>query len=85
MIRMANVSTMDSTGLHALEEVYHACRKQGIGFLISEIHAQPFTALMKSGLLQTFGEDNVLASFEDAITRANALLGERAAVKTVTA
>jgi sulfate permease, SulP family len=77
MIRMANVSTMDSTGLHALEEVYLMSRKKGIAFLISEIHAQPFTALMKSGLLEKFGEENVLASFDDAIARAQEIVGEK--------
>jgi len=74
LIRMSKVNVMDSTGLHALEEVYHICRKEGSTLVISEIHAQPFTALMKSGLLDIFGEANVTASFEDAISRAEQIV-----------
>jgi SulP family sulfate permease len=79
MIRMSQVNAMDSTGLHALEEIHKMCKKEGSTFLISEIHAQPFTALLKSGLLDQFGEENVLASYEEALERATALTREKAA------
>jgi SulP family sulfate permease len=78
MIRMSQVNAMDSTGLHALEEVYKMCKKEKSTFLISEIHAQPFTALLKSGLLETFGEENVLASYEEALARAEQLIQPKA-------
>jgi SulP family sulfate permease len=81
MIRMSKVNVMDSTGLHALEEVWGLCRQEGSAFLISEIHAQPFTALLKSGLLEKFGEANVLASFDEAVARATELAGESARQK----
>ncbi|HEY3295055.1 MAG TPA: SulP family inorganic anion transporter [bacterium] len=74
MIRMSKVNVMDSTGLHALEELYHRCKKEGSTLIISEIHAQPFTALLKSGLLDRFGEENVTASFEDAVQRAQQIV-----------
>jgi sulfate permease, SulP family len=74
MLRMSQVNVMDSTGLHALEEVYAVCKRQGSAFLISEIHAQPFTALLKSGLLQKFGEENVLASYDEALARADEIV-----------
>jgi len=77
MIRMANVSVMDSTGLHALEDVHRLCRKEGSTLIISEIHAQPFTSLLKSGLLEKFGEENVLASFDEAMARAAELVEPR--------
>jgi SulP family sulfate permease len=74
MIRMSQVNVMDSSGLHALEDVHAQCRKEGSTLVISEIHAQPFTALLKSGLLDKFGEQNVTASFDDAIHRAEQLV-----------
>ncbi len=77
IIRMEKVNAMDSTGLHALEEVWLLSRKQNSTFLISEIHAQPFSALLKSGLLEKFGEENVLREFEDALARARSILRER--------
>jgi SulP family sulfate permease len=75
MIRMSQVNVMDSSGLHALEDVHATCRKEGSTLVISEIHAQPFTALLKSGLLDKFGEENVTASFEDAILRCEQIVG----------
>ncbi len=70
IIRMEKVNAMDATGLHALEELWLLSRKQHTALLISEIHAQPFIALQKSGLLDKFGEANVLADFDDALKRA---------------
>ncbi len=78
ILRMERVSALDSSGLSALEEVWHDCRKHGSTFLISEIHAQPFIALEKSGLLKQFGEQNVLANYDDALSRAREILAESA-------
>ena len=76
MIRMSNVNAMDSTGLHALEEIHRDSRKRGTTLLISEIHAQPFVALMKSGLLEVIGAENVLAGFDEALARARAIVSD---------
>ena len=74
MIRMSKVSAMDSTGLHALEEVHRDAKKQGTTLIISEIHAQPFVALMKSGLLDVIGQENVQSAYEDSIRRAEEII-----------
>ena len=76
MIRMGKVNAMDSTGLHALEEVHRDSRKHGTTLIISEIHAQPFVALMKSGLLDVIGKDNVQSTFEESVRRAEAILAQ---------
>ncbi|MBI5058578.1 STAS domain-containing protein [candidate division KSB1 bacterium] len=80
ILRMAQANAIDATGLRALEEVWHDCLKHGSTFLISEIHAQPFVALMKSPVFEKIGEENVLASFEEALARARILLAEDGAV-----
>lgn len=70
IIRMAHVSSMDTTGLRALEEVHRDGKKHGTELIIAEIHAQPFVAMMKSDLVERFGEQNVLATFDEALARA---------------
>jgi sulfate permease, SulP family len=78
ILRMARVNVMDSTGLRALEDIHRLCRKQHAEFIIAEIHAQPFTTLLKSGLLERFGEKNVLASFDEALRRTDEILHQEA-------
>jgi SulP family sulfate permease len=76
IIRMARVSSMDTTGLRALEEVFQDGKKHGTALIIAEIHAQPFVAMMKSDLVDRFGEKNVLATFEEALNRARIIIDE---------
>lgn len=75
IIRMRDVPAMDSTGLHVLEQVHHNCRKQSITLIISEIHAQPLTALDHSGLMEKIGEENIIATIDAALNRARRILG----------
>ncbi len=75
IIRMRKVPAIDSTGLHVLEEVHNNCRKLGITFIISGIHAQPLVALEQSGLLEKIGEENVLGNIDAALSRAREVLG----------
>jgi SulP family sulfate permease len=74
IIRMRNVPAIDSTGLHALEQALESCRNKGIVLIISGIHAQPYRALEASGLLANIGEENVIATIDDALERAKLLL-----------
>jgi sulfate permease, SulP family len=80
MIRMAQVNAIDASGLRALEDVWRDCKKHGTAFLISEIHAQPFVALMKSPVFELIGEDNVLATFDEALARARLLVADEGSV-----
>jgi SulP family sulfate permease len=74
VIRMSQVNAIDSSGLQALKEVAHDCRKHGTVLLISEVRAQPYVAMMKSGLVDDVGSQNVLASLEDTLSRARAIV-----------
>ena len=74
IIRMRNVPSMDATGMHALTEQYNHSKKQGIVFLISDIHTQPYLALERSGLIQMIGEENVFRSIDEALERAREAL-----------
>jgi len=73
ILRMRNVLAMDATGLHALEGVAERLRRQQTSLLLSGVHAQPLTALAKSGLLAQIGTENLYADFELALVRAGEL------------
>lgn len=74
IIGMRNVLAIDATGIHILNAEYQNSKRRGRGFLIVGIHAQPLMALEKAGLLETIGEENVVATLEDALARAQQIL-----------
>jgi len=75
VIRMRNVPVIDSSGLHALEQLQKDCRKHTITLVLSGVHAQPLITLTQSGFLDSIGEDNVHANIHDALNRARDILG----------
>ncbi|MDD5226146.1 MAG: sulfate permease [Candidatus Omnitrophica bacterium] len=75
IIRMRNVLALDATGLHTLTEAYKNLKKNGIAFIISDLHTQALFAMEKSGLLEEIGENNVFGNIDDALNRAREILG----------
>jgi MFS superfamily sulfate permease-like transporter len=74
ILRMRQVLALDSTGLHALEEVQRRLKRSGGQLILSGVHAQPMSVLVRSGALDRLGADNVLDSFSRAAVRAWELL-----------
>ncbi len=74
IIRLRNVPSIDSTGLHALKDVAHRTRKEGTVVLLSDVHTQPLVAISRSAILDDIGEENVFGNIDDALNRARALL-----------
>lgn len=70
ILKMRHVLALDASGLRALSDLRRQCAKKKIALILSGIHAQPLLALERSGLLQEFGEKNVLGTFEEALDRA---------------
>lgn len=77
ILRMRDVLAIDATGLHALREVHERFTRQGTQVLISGIRDQPREALARSGVLEHFGQENVLDSFREAAIRAWVIADER--------
>ncbi|MBI3566959.1 MAG: sodium-independent anion transporter, partial [Gemmatimonadetes bacterium] len=75
IIRMRDVPAIDSTGLHALRDVVHRTRRDGTLLLLSDVHSQPLVAMMRAGMLDEVGEDNVFGNLDDALNRAREQLG----------
>jgi sulfate permease, SulP family len=75
IIRMRDVPAIDSTGLHALYELARACKRDGTLLLLSDVHAQPMFALVRSDKLAELGEENLFGNLDDALDRARQYLG----------
>lgn len=75
IIRMRDVPAIDSTGLHALQELARRCRGDGTLLLLADVHAQPMFALVRSEILVEIGEENLFGNLDDALDRARQHLG----------
>jgi sulfate permease, SulP family len=75
VIRMRVVLSIDSSGLHFLEDVIRRCRKEKIRLVLSGVHAQPTVALARAGLLEELGEDNIVANIDQALGLAREHMG----------
>jgi len=75
IIRLRHVPAIDSTGLHALRELIHRSRGEGILVILSDVHAQPVVALERAGLYDELGEENIHGNVDDALNRAREFLG----------
>ena len=51
ILRMRLVDAIDATGMHALDEFYEKCHRQGTILLLAGVHAQPIFAMTKYGLI----------------------------------
>lgn len=67
IIRMRNVSALDSTGMHALRDVVHRSREDGTVVLLSDVHMQPLVALTGSPVLEEIGKDKVFSDIDSAL------------------
>jgi sulfate permease, SulP family len=75
ILRMRRVPAIDATGLHALEEFYYKCHRQGITLLLAGVHAQPLFAFMQVGFDKVVGRTNMFENIDSALNRAREMLG----------
>jgi len=75
IIRMRDVPAIDATGLHALQELARRCHHEGTLLILSDVHAQPMFALVRSDILQAIGEENLFGNIDDALNRGRDQLG----------
>jgi SulP family sulfate permease len=75
IVRMRNVPAIDSTGLHALGNVWKRSRGAGTLVLLADVHTQPMMALGRSYLLDEIGDENIFGNLDDALNRARTHLG----------
>lgn len=75
ILRLRNVPAIDATGLHVLTEFAHRCLREETTLILSGIHSQPLNAIIKSGLYEEIGKENVFGNIDDSLDRARTLLG----------
>ena len=75
IIRMRDVPAIDSTGIHALEQLLKETKKHGTHLVLSGVHTQPLMALAQADFISKIGEENVHGNIDDALDRAREILG----------
>lgn len=74
ILRMRAVPHIDASGMHALDEFRLKCERQGIRLLLGGVHAQPMFEMVRVGLDQKIGLDNIFENLPDALAKARDLL-----------
>jgi SulP family sulfate permease len=67
ILRMRYVPSMDTTGLVALEEIYHDLQRHNCQLFLSGLRPEVEQLLDRSGLLKEIGHNNCFDSTEDAL------------------
>jgi SulP family sulfate permease len=73
IIRMRKVPFMDSTGLHNLESLCRLSAKEGIQMILSGVNEKVRKVLIKSGIDNRIGPDNICSHIDEALARARQL------------
>lgn len=76
IIRMRKVPFVDSTGLHNLENLIHASQKEKITVILSGVNPTVKETLIKAGIGELIGEENICDNIHIAAARANQLAAE---------
>jgi sulfate permease, SulP family len=70
ILRLRNMTAIDATGLHALEEFSKRLRKSGRTLLLCGARDQPARLLARTDFVEHIGQENVLPHVEAALERA---------------
>jgi SulP family sulfate permease len=74
ILRLRNMTALDGTGLHAIENLADRLHTTGKTLLLEGARDQPASLIVKSrDLMQHVGTENVLPHIEDALSRAEQL------------
>ena len=70
ILRLRNMTALDATGLHALEQFSGRLRRAGKSLLLCGARNQPSRLISQSDFLQHIGAENVLPHVRAALARA---------------
>ncbi|MDD3981877.1 MAG: SulP family inorganic anion transporter [Spirochaetales bacterium] len=74
ILRMRHAPAIDATGLNALRTFAKRCRHHGTALILSGVREQPAQAIIKYGLAQDIGDENICPTLDQALIRAKTLL-----------
>lgn len=67
ILRMRKVPTIDASGMHALEEFYLECKRQGTILLLSGVKKNPLKDLQRYHLDELIGNDHIFPELKGAL------------------
>jgi sulfate permease, SulP family len=76
ILRLRNMTALDATGIHALEQFSERLRKTGKTLLLCGARNQPSQLISRSDFLKHVGPENVLPNIQAALARANEIEGD---------
>ncbi|MCB0570948.1 MAG: solute carrier family 26 protein [Phaeodactylibacter sp.] len=62
-----SINSVDSSGMHALEDIYQLCKTQGVEFYLSSVKGPVRDALSKGGLVDKLGEQKFFLRIQHAV------------------
>ena len=75
IVRLRHVPAIDSTGLHALDDLRRRCERDKTLLLLADVHAQPLIAMERGGFHAALGADRFCGTLDEALEAARAHLG----------
>ena len=75
ILRLRNMTALDATGIHALEQFFERLHKVGKALLLCGARDQPSHLIARSDFLKHIGAANVLPHIQAALTRARTIQG----------
>jgi SulP family sulfate permease len=75
ILRMRYVPHIDATGLNALREFHRRCVKHGTRLLLGGVHAHPLYEMVRAGMDEEIGLENIFDNLDEALKRARSLVG----------
>ena len=73
VLRLRNMTAIDGTGLHAIEQLADVLHDSGRTLLLCGARQQPAHVMARSGFHRHVGAENMCAHVEDALARARAI------------
>jgi SulP family sulfate permease len=73
VLRLRNMTALDGTGLHAIEQLADVLHASGRTLLLCGARQQPARVMARAGFHRHVGAENVCANVEDALARARAI------------
>jgi sulfate permease, SulP family len=76
ILRLRNMTALDATGIHGLEQFAERLRKSGRTLLLCGARDQPRRLILRSELIHEIGEENFLPHVQAALDRAREISGD---------
>jgi sulfate permease, SulP family len=76
ILRLRNMTALDATGIHALEQFSERLHKTGKTLLLCGARHQPSQLFSRSDFLKRIGPENVLPNIQAALARVNEIQGD---------